>query len=199
MFKDNKDIFQILSDAVSEGIVIVDANRNIVSTNISADVMFGYNKHELIGKGLNILIPQNHHSKHDIYFEVFYKNSEKRKMGHGRDLFGLHKNGHQFPVEVGLNPFTIFDNTYVMALIIDITERKQAEQERNYLSKIFDDSLNEIYVFDLVSLKFINANYGAQKNLGYSLGELKEMTLMDIKPGFIEKKIRKLTEPLVKK
>lgn len=199
MFKDNKDIFQILSDAVSEGIVIVDANRNIVSTNISADVMFGYNKHELIGKGLNILIPQNHHSKHDIYFEVFYKNSEKRKMGHGRDLFGLHKNGHQFPVEVGLNPFTIFDNTYVMALIIDITERKQAEQERNYLSKIFDDSLNEIYVFDLVSLKFINANYGAQKNLGYSLGELKEMTLMDIKPGFNEKKIRKLTEPLVKK
>lgn len=199
MFKDDKDIFKILSDAVSEGIVIVDANRNIVSTNISADVMFGYNKHELIGKGLNILIPQNYHSKHDAYFEVFYKNSEKRKMGHGRDLFGLHKKGHQFPVEVGLNPFTVFDKTYIMALIIDTTDRKQVEQERNYLSKIFDDSLNEIYVFDSISLKFINANYGAQKNLGYSLDELKEMTLLDIKPEFNEKKIRELTKPLFKK
>lgn len=199
MFKNNKDIFQILSDAVSEGIVIVDANQNIVSTNISADTMFGYNKNELVGKKLNTLILKDHQSNHDIYFKPFYDNSEKRKMSHGRDLFGLHKNGHQFPVEVGLNPFTIFDKTYVMALVVDITERKQTVQERNYLSKIFDDSLNEIYVFDSVSLKFINANYGAQKNLGYSLDELKEMTLIDIKPEFNEKKIRKLTEPLVKK
>jgi PAS domain S-box-containing protein len=199
MFKDDKGIFKILSDAVSEGIVIVDANRNIVSTNISADTMFGYNKHELIGKSLNTLIPQNYQSNHDAYFKAFYKNSEKRKMGHDRDVFGLHKEGHQFPVEIGLNPFTVFDKTYIMALIIDATERKQVEQERNYLSKIFDDSLNEIYVFDSVSLKFINANYGAQKNLGYSLDELKEMTLVDIKPEFSEKKIRKLTEPLIKK
>src|SRR5690606_10975253 len=199
MFNNNKDILQILSDAISEGIVIVDANQSIVSTNISADTMFGYGKNELVGKGLNTLIPKKYQTNHGNYFNTFYSNSEKRKMGHGRDLYGLHKNGHQFPVEVGLNPFTIFDKTYVMALIVDITERKQAEQERNYLSKIFDDSLNEIYVFDAVSLKFINANYGAQKNLGYSLDELKTMTLMDIKPEFDEEKIRELTKPLVKK
>lgn len=198
MFKDNKDVFQILSDAVSEGIVIVDANQEIVSTNDSANVMFGYGKDELQGKSLNILIPRNYQPNHGTHFKSFYNNSQKRKMGHGRDLFGLHKNGHQFPVEVGLNPFTIFDTTYVMALVIDITERKLAEQERTYLSKIFDDSLNEIYVFDSASLTFINVNYGAQKNLGYSLDELKNMTPVSIKPEFTEKTFRELTQPLSK-
>ena len=322
MFKNNKDIFQILSDAVSEGIVIVDAEQTIISTNASADSMFGYYKNELAGKSLNTLIPKNYHPKHSAHFTAFYDNSEKRKMGHGRDLFGLHKNGHKFPVEVGLNPFTIFDKTYVMALVIDITERKeierslilrsealqsagngiiisdasvpdnpiiyfnhafqeltgydsdeilgrncrflqsddrdqdgiskmreaikkgescqvilrnykkdgtlfwndlsvtpikddnglithyigiqnditkrrQAEQERNYLSKIFDDSLNEIYVFDAETLKFINVNYGAQKNLGYSLDELKEMTPIDIQPKFTFKKFENLIDTLV--
>ncbi|OYX23205.1 MAG: PAS domain-containing sensor histidine kinase, partial [Flavobacteriales bacterium 32-35-8] len=197
MFKNSRDIFQILSDAVSEGIVIVDTDQNIVSTNISADTMFGYDKNELVGKRLNALIPKKHQSDHGSYFKAFYDNSDKRKTGHGGDLFGWHKNGYQFPIEIGLNPFTIFDKTYVMALIIDISDRKKAEQERNYLSKIFDDSLNEIYVFDRDSLKFINVNYGAQKNLGYSLDELKEMCLADIKPEFSEKKFKKLTEPLV--
>lgn len=198
MFKDNKDVFQILSDAVSEGIVIVDAHQEIVSTNDSANVMFGYDKDELQGKSLNILIPRNYQPNHGTHFKSFYNNSQKRKMGHGRDLFGLHKNGHQFPVEVGLNPFTIFDTTYVMALVIDITERKLAEQERTYLSKIFDDSLNEIYVFDSASLTFINVNYGAQKNLGYSLDELKNMTPVSIKPEFTEKTFKELTQPLSK-
>jgi PAS domain S-box-containing protein len=323
MFKDNKDIFQILSDAVSEGIVIVDANQHIVSTNASADAMFGYEQDELQGKALDTLIPKNYRPNHSTHFNHFYTNSQKRKMGHGRDLYGLHKNGHPFPVEVGLNPFTIFDKTYVMALIIDISERKeiekklvlrsealqsagngiiisdalekdhpiiyfnpafelltgygsedvlgkncrflqgddreqegissirqaiergescqvilrnykkdgvlfwndlsitpikdstgktthyigilndittrkQAEQERNYLSKIFDDSLNEIYVFDALSLKFINVNYGAQINLGYSLEELKTMTPVNIKPEFTEKKFKKLIDTLVR-
>ena len=322
MFRNREDILQVLSDAVSEGIVVVDKDQNIVSTNISANTMFGYESNELIGKPLNTLIPNSYHPKHESHFKSFYDHSEKRKMGHGRDLFGLHKNNLEFPVEVGLNPFTLYGQTYVMALVVDvtirkgieeilnlrsealqaagngiiicdalqkdnpiiyfnpafqgltgygsdeilgrncrflqsddthqdnilklreaikggescqvtlrnykkdgtlfwnelyinpiknvhglvthyigiqndITKRKHAEEERNYLSKIFDNSLNEIYVFDSNSLNFINVNYGAQKNLGYTLEELKHMTPVNIKPEFSIEKHQKLSAPLV--
>src|SRR5690606_31444781 len=151
MFKDNKDIFQILSDAVSEGIIIVDAEQNIVSTNISADTMFGYDKNELAGKSLNTLIPKKYHPNHGAHFKSFYNNSEKRKMGHGRVLYGLQKNGHQFPVEVGLNPFTIFEKTYVMALVIDITERKEIERNLILRSEALQSAGNGIVISDAVA------------------------------------------------
>ncbi len=324
MFRNDEDVFQILSDAISEGIVIVDEHQNIMSTNASADDMFGYAPNELVNQPLKKLIPSHYHKNHGAHFQSFYNNSEKRTMGHGRDLHGITKNNKQFPVEVGLNPFTIYGKTYVMALVIDITERKEneknlnlksealqsagngivisdalqkdfpiiyfnsafqdltgysseeilgnncrflqsddrdqdginkmrhaikngescqitlrnykkdgtlfwndlsvtpikdkndvithyigiqnditqrkkTEEERNYLSKIFDDSLNEIYVFDSDTLKFVNVNYGAQKNLGYTLDELKRLTPVDIKPEFTAKQFRKHIEVLVNK
>jgi len=322
IFKENNDILQILSNAVSEGIVIVDDTQRIVSTNSSTALMFGYDENELEGKPLDTLIPKNYHANHGAHFRSFYGKSEQRKMGHGRDLYGLHKKGHQFPVEVGLNPFKVYGKTYVMALVIDITERKEnekkltlrsqalqsagngivisdaqikdnpiiyvnpafqtltgyeaseilghncrflqcddrdqagiatmreaikkgescqivlrnykkdgslfwndlyvtpikdkhgvvthyigiqnditqrklAEEERNYLSKIFDDSLNEIYVFDLTSLAFINVNFGAQKNLGYTLEELRTLTPIDIKPDFTAAEFKNLMKPIL--
>ncbi|MCK0131752.1 ATP-binding protein [Flavobacteriaceae bacterium F08102] len=86
--------------------------------------------------------------------------------------------------------------THYIGIQNDITQRKQAEQERNYLSKIFNDSLNEIFVFDLITLKFINVNFGALKNLGYTLEELKEKTPVDIKPDYTVEKFNELLAPL---
>lgn len=322
MLQNRDDILQLLSDAVSEGIVVVDEHQNIVSTNTSANAMFGYDDNELVGMTLNTLIPSEYHHKHVDHFNEFYKHSEKRSMGHGRNLYGLTKSKLRFPVEVGLNPFILYGKTLVMALVVDVTERraieenlnlksealqsagngilicdalqkdnpilyfnpafqaltgytsdeilghncrflqgddrnqeglvavrdaiknghscqvilrnykkdgtlfwnelyinpikdtsglithfigiqnditqrKKAEEERNYLTKIFDDSLNEIFVFDSDTLKFLNVNYGAQKNLGYSLETLKSMTPVDIKPNYSEKKFRALLASLI--
>jgi PAS domain S-box-containing protein len=119
-------------------------------------------------------------------------------MGHGRDIFGVKKDGTVFPIEASLNPFRIYGRNYIMALVIDITERKKLEQEKNHLAKIFQESLNEIYVFDAKTLKFINVNHGAQKNIGYSLEEMITMTPLDIKPNYNESLFRKEIEILEK-
>lgn len=190
MFPKDQDIFKLLLDAVSEGVVIVDEHQNIVETNDSANQMFGYAKGELIKQSLNVLIPKNYHAGHGAHFKGFMSDKARRQMGHGRDLYGAKKDGSIFPVEAGLNPFTIYDKEYVMALVIDISERKYMEQERNHLASIFQESLNEIYVFDAKTLKYINANYGAQKNIGYSLEELTKMTPLDIKPNYTESQFR---------
>ena len=84
-----------------------------------------------------------------------------------------------------------------MVLIRDITEQRLTEQEKNHFAKIFDESLNEIYVFDTQTLKFVNVNYGAQKNIGYTLDELKLMTPLDIKPNYNEKQFRKRIDGLL--
>ena len=130
MFKNNQDIFQILSEAISEGILIVDETQTIIAVNSSTEDMFGYDKDELNTKPLETLIPSNYHKGHGKQFNSYYKNSKKRTMGKGRALFAVKKDGSTFPVEVGLNPFNVADKKYVMALVIDITERK------NYTDKL---------------------------------------------------------------
>ena len=143
MIEKNQDVFQMLSEAISEGIVVVDETQTIVATNSSTETLFGFGKGELNGKSLSVLIPSKYHPNHGKQFKSFYKKSEKRTMGHGRNLFGLHKTGKQFPVEVGLNPFTIDTKKYVMALIIDISERLAAEKVIKDLNANLEEKINK--------------------------------------------------------
>ena len=133
-FKENSNIFNLLSSAISEGIIVVNRDQFIVATNNSANEMFGYSNGALIGKPLNTLIPQKFHHNHGGHFAGFMQKSNKRQMGQGRDLFGMRKNGEEFPVEAGLNPFEVDGTTFVMALVIDITQRKQQERQINDLN-----------------------------------------------------------------
>ena len=324
MFLQDQEIFNILLETISEGVIIVDNHQKIMEVNASAETIFGYTKSEIMDKDLNLLIPSNYHRSHTSYIEKFIKNGKRRKMGKAIDIFALKKDGTIFPVEVELNPFSIYNKSYVMALVKDVSEKKEiekslmlrskalesakngiiitdalkhdnpviyfnaafqnltgysdmeilnhncrflqgrdrdqeplknlrdaikkgescqatlrnykkdgtlfwndlyvfpitnadgmvtnfigvqndvtlkkkAEAERHHLATIFDESLNEIYVFDVKTLKFINVNSGAQKNIGYTLEELKGMTPLDIKPNNNKADFRKTIDVLLKK
>ncbi len=197
VFQKNSNIFNLLSEGVSEGILVVNKHQVIVATNSSAEEMFGYSKDELLGQSLDLLIPSKYRLAHKDYVIDFVATSEKRQMGHGKNLYGLRKNGEEFPVEAGLNPFDLYGVTYVMALVIDITERKKAERELIHWSNIFNESLNEIFIFDAKTLHFKNVNKGALKNMGYTLGEFKNLTPIDINPKFDESGFQNLIAPLL--
>ena len=143
MLNKEQDIFNVLFEAVSEGVVVVDDQQNIVSVNSSVEKMFGYEKDELVKQKLDVLIPKNYHAGHGAHFNGFMKNKEKRQMGNGRDLFGARKNGDVFPLEAGLNPFEIYGKTFVMALVIDISVRKQQEQEIYKLNEELEKKVKE--------------------------------------------------------
>ncbi len=322
VFKKNSNIFHMLSEAVMEGTIVVNQEFLIVSMNKRAEQLFGYDPEELIGKPLSLIIPDEHKKAHAKHVNEYFTSGKKGKMAQGRVLKGLKKSGDEFPLEVGLNPFKIYQRTYVLALVYDmtqtvdykrklsirgqalefalngivitdalkednpiiyynnafqkltgykkeeilgrncrflqgkdrnqegvkiirnaikegqscrvqvrnykkdgtlfwnevsinpiraingeithfvgiqndITERVKAEQEINHLIKIFNDSLNEIYVFDAESLKFTHANFGAQKTSGYKLAQLYEMTPTDLMYEFTPKEFRKLIEPSI--
>ncbi|AUC21666.1 PAS domain-containing sensor histidine kinase [Polaribacter sejongensis] len=143
MLSKDRDVFNVLFEAVSEGVVVVNDKQNIVSVNSSVERMFGYDPGELINKPLNILIPKNYHAGHGAHFKGFMKNKEKRQMGNGRDLYGARKNGAIFPLEAGLNPFQIEGQTFIMALIIDISVRKQQEEEIHQLNNDLEKKVCE--------------------------------------------------------
>ncbi|MFP2997309.1 PAS domain-containing sensor histidine kinase [Spongiivirga sp. MCCC 1A20706] len=128
MFESKNDIFETLAEAIPEGVIVVDSTQKIVGLNKSTLEMFGYDRDELLGQLLTVLVPVKHKSVHGSHFEGFYRQSERREMGKGRDLNGLRKDGVEFPLEVGLAPFTYNNKKYVMGLLVNITERKKIEQ-----------------------------------------------------------------------
>ncbi|TJY35772.1 PAS domain S-box protein [Pontimicrobium aquaticum] len=325
MFKQDQEIFNILLESISQGVIIVDEHQTIIEVNKYATKIFGYSQKELIGQHLNILIPKQYHTNHTSHFKSFIKDGKRREMGkQTMDIYGVKKSGSSFPVKIELNPFYIYRKLYTMALINDlsakkkikkklllkkkalksasngiiitdalkadnpiiyfnpafqkltgyskeeilhkncrflqkddkqqkaitklknavnngkscratlrnykkdgtlfwndlqitpiknkkgvvthfigilndITRTKSIEEERNHLANIFNESLNEIHVFDAKTLKFINVNYGAQKSLGYTLDEFINMTPIDITPFKNEVELRKTIDVLQKK
>ena len=140
-FQDKEKIFNLLFEAASEGIIVVDYTQHIVAANVAAENMFGYEKGELNNQHLNLLIPTKYHGNHDKHFESFIENSEKRQMGHGRVLHGIKKDGSLFPVEAGLNPFIKDGQEYVMSLIIDISVRMETERQIKDLNSHLEDKI----------------------------------------------------------
>ncbi|MFC4633130.1 ATP-binding protein [Dokdonia ponticola] len=143
-FKESiEDTFITLFEGVSEGIIVVNKSRQIVASNSSVRSIFGYEKEEIEGAMLETLIPTKYHHNHHHHFKNFMADQDKRQMGIGRDLYGLHKEGFEIAVEVGLNPFVLHGHSYIMALVTDITIRKKQEEEIQNLNNYLEAKVKE--------------------------------------------------------
>src|SRR6266480_4595229 len=121
--------FRLVLDAAPNAMIMVDSAGVINFANAPAATVFGYSLSELIGRSIETLIPERFRDRHADYRKGFLSEPTSRAMGAGRDLFGCRKDGSEFPVEVGLNPIHTTEGLFVLASVIDITERKQAELE----------------------------------------------------------------------
>ena len=121
--------FRLVLDAAPNAMIMVDSAGMINFANAPAATVFGYSLSELIGRHIETLIPERFRDRHAGYRKGFLSESSSRAMGAGRDLFGCRKDGSEFPVEVGLNPIRTAQGLFVLASVIDITARKQAELE----------------------------------------------------------------------
>ncbi|WP_276391584.1 PAS domain S-box protein [Eudoraea chungangensis] len=315
VFEKNTNIFHLLSEAVTEGILVVDEQQRIVSINGKAAALFGYIKKELMQKSLSLLIPDHFTEAHKSHVKHFLCNKREDGELKANCTLGKRKAGDTFPLELTFHPFQVYGKNYVLALIQDkseteeiiqnlhlkedaldatlngititdaskkghpivyvnkafinltgyneseildrnctflqknkthdkgfrvmlkamalgkkcrvqvknvkkdgtafwnevsinpiknkkgeithyvgvhndISHKKKAEEEIRHFLKIFEDSLNEIFVFDANSLCFTHANYGAIKNTGYSLKMLKKLKITDLFVNGFEKQLR---------
>lgn len=120
--------FQLIVESAPNAIVLVNKEGKIAYVNSQTEKLFGYTKTELIGNRVELLIPNRYSKKHPQFRNEFFKTPAVRSMGAGRELFAIRKDKSEFPIEIGLNPLVTVEGTLVLASIIDITERKKAEE-----------------------------------------------------------------------
>lgn len=130
-------LFESIFKHATMGIIVTNQRGYIILANEFAEKNFGYQRNELEEKAIEDLIPKRFHRKHKVERNDYYGHAETRAMGAGRDLYGLRKDGSEFPVEVSLSPVHTEEGIFVIAFIIDITVRKEKEKaEVRYQEKI---------------------------------------------------------------
>src|SRR5258708_7714257 len=124
----SNDAFREIFQSMTEGIVVINTEGNILVVNKVVEEMFGYETDELNGKNLEILLPERFRSGHLKHRLGFNENPSPRRMGLGRDLPALRKDGKEFPVEISLSHSQVSGKFIAIAFISDISLRKKSEE-----------------------------------------------------------------------
>lgn len=134
---DAQDVFQRVLEAAPNGIVVADHEGQIVLVNQTAEKLFGYSRDDFFELKIENLVPEPLRKSHLKHRKDFSKSATNRAMGQGRDLYALRSDGTEFPVEIGITPVETPEGKLVVSSIVDISERKQAEDKLNaYASEL---------------------------------------------------------------
>jgi PAS domain S-box-containing protein len=160
--------FQLIVESSPNAIVLVNKEGKIAYINNQTEKLFGYSRTELIGQLVEMLIPQRYTEKHPGFRNSFFTSPSVRSMGVGRELFALKKDNTEFPIEIGLNPIVTVDGTMVLASIIDITERKRAEERFRLVVESAPNAMVLVNHDGIITL----INRQTEILFGYERGEL---------------------------
>lgn len=131
----SQKMLEALFESAPDALVLVDEAGKIVRLNAQAEKIFGYSRSELLGQGIEMLLPMRHRQRHIHHRESFYRRMEVRAMGAGLDLTAIRKGGEEFPVDVMLSPIQLEEGTLVISAVRDITEQTQLQNELSELNR----------------------------------------------------------------
>ncbi len=120
---------RLIVEAAPTGMVMIDQSGKIVLVNAELQQIFEHAREDLLGQPIEMLIPARFRDGHPALRNGFFQSPQERAMGEGRDLFGVRRDGTEFPVEIGLNPIDTEQGKCVLASVIDITTRRQQAEE----------------------------------------------------------------------
>ena len=143
VFIEERHLVEALFTHASIGIIVANSSGEIILANPFLLSEFGYQPEELLGNKIEVLIPRRFHAKHVHHRERFTEHLQNRPMGAGMDLYGIQKDGTEFPVEVSLCHYSNEQGNFVVAFVNNITIRKKAEKEIRRLNDELEDMVEE--------------------------------------------------------
>lgn len=182
-------LIRILFKEAPFAMVLLNENRQVLQINRAGERLFGVRERELMGQNCDTLLhcPQSHRG--------CPLEQEQSKVVLD-EITGLSAEKQSIPLLRSAVVLADHEGKQILEIFVDLTERRRAEDMLSRLGRILDDSTNEIYVFDADTLHFVQVNQGAQRNLGYSMEELKSMTPLGLKPEFTKESFESLIAPL---
>jgi len=169
--------FRALFEYATVGILVISSAGSIELANPTIEKIFGYSTGELIGKPIEILIPESFRKKHVHHRTGYFERPVARPMGYGLNLFARRKDGVEFPVEISLGSYELDNEKLAVAFITDITVRAASEEKYRNL---FENSLVAMFITDLATQNVIDVNEIGAQLFGY---ESKEDFLKNFKPS----------------
>jgi PAS domain S-box-containing protein len=167
---DAEEPFRALLESAPDAMVIVDGTGTIRLVNAQTEALFGYQRGELLGRPVEMLVPQRFRGEHPGHRRDYATNQQVRPMGAGLELSGLRRDGSDFPVEISLSPLQTSDGLLVSAAVRDVSERKAAEERISELALIVESSQDAILTKTLDgTITFWNA--AASRMYGYTAAE----------------------------
>ncbi len=133
--------FRDLLESAPDAMVIIDGRGTIRLVNAQAKRLFGYQRAALVGKPVEVLIPERLRGRHAAHRDGYFASPKVRGMGAGLELWGLHREGREFPIEISLSPLQTEDGVWATAAVRDISARKKAEQRFRALLETAPDAM----------------------------------------------------------
>lgn len=174
--RQSEERFRHIVESAPNGIVMVDQEGRIVLLNSQAERLFGYAKEELLDRSVEVLIPWRYREMHSQCRGDFFALPQSRATDAIRDLCGVRKDGSEFPVEIGLSPLETPSGIHVLASVVDITERKTAEDRLRHSEERFRTMIENVKDHSIFMLdpegRVLTWNKGAERLRGYKSEEI---------------------------
>ncbi len=163
--------FRLVVEAAPNAVMMVDSDGRMTLVNRQAERLFGYQREELIGQPLEMLVPERLRRQHEGHRGAFFAHPDTRAMNGSRELSGLRRDGSEVPIEVGLNPVITSEGSFVLASITDITERKKAQKMLRDQAMIIDLASDTVFIRDSEG-RITYWNQGAERLYGWTRDEV---------------------------
>jgi PAS domain S-box-containing protein len=148
-----------LLELMPVGLLVADAGARIISVNDHVEQMLGYDRNELLGQSVDLLVPERSRIEHADLRRVFSAAPRERPMGAGRDLCARRRDGTEIPVEIGLKPIRREGRNYVLVVMVDISERQRLEERQRLLIGELNHRIQNLFtVVQSVALHSLRGN-----------------------------------------